>query len=150
MEIIYRKGDLLECEEPWILHGCNCQGVMGSGVALAIKNKYPSAYHTYRAQEETRGLALGDLSYSQQEDGKTIFNGLTQEFYGRKGKFVSYEAVEQVIQGVNYLVEHWGQQGISVAMPKIGSGLGGGNWEIISTIIEVNAISFQPVVYELG
>ena len=39
MKIIYKQGDLLEAEEVVIVHGCNAQGVVGSGVALAIRNK---------------------------------------------------------------------------------------------------------------
>lgn len=39
--IEYRKGNLLDITSGVIVHGCNMRGVMGSGVALAIRNKYP-------------------------------------------------------------------------------------------------------------
>lgn len=150
MEIIYKQGNLLECSEPWIVHGCNAQGVMGSGVAKAIKQKYPSAFRAYRAAEEVRGLTLGDLSWAEQDDGVLVFNAITQEFYGRENKcYVDYNAIREVVLGLNHLANTWGVIGVHVAMPKIGAGLGGGDWNFIATIIEECSYNFQPVVYTL-
>jgi len=150
MDIIYKQGDLLECQEKWIVHGCNAQGVMGSGVAKAIKEKYPSAFRAYRAAEEVRGLTLGDLSWAEQVDGKIVFNAITQEFYGRAGKcYVDYNAIRWMVEGLNHLASEWGVVGVHVAMPKIGAGLGGGDWNYIEIIIEECSHNFQPVVYTL-
>ena len=41
--IRYEKGDVLTTNDDIIIHGCNSAGVMGAGVALAIKRKYPKA-----------------------------------------------------------------------------------------------------------
>lgn len=148
MKIIYKRGDLLQCEEKCILHGCNSQGKMASGVAKAIRAKYPSAYTAYIASKSLGGMNLGVLTFAPQEDGKLIINGITQEFYGRDGRqYVDYEAVREVIKGVNWMAEQYNIP--AVAMPKIGAGLGGGDWDIISRIIEEESINFQPVIYEL-
>ena len=156
MKIKYVKGDLLEAPERCILHGCNAQGVMGSGVAKLIRAKWPSAYLAYKASEQYDGMRLGVITYAHQDDGKLIFNGITQEFYGRVPNhcYVSYWAVKEVMQDMNFLAksldEYFEKQGVpSIAMPMIGAGLGGGNWEIISKIIEEESIIFQPVVYHL-
>lgn len=155
MKIIYKTGDLLDCTEPWILHGCNCQGVMGSGVAKAIRDKYPSAYDVYKVWEDQNGLELGGVIFAEQDDGKTIFNGLTQNFYGRDGKcYVDYNAVREVIEAIDdYAAKHYAAKDVGympiVAMPKIGAGLGGGDWKFISTIIEECSHNFQPVVYTI-
>lgn len=150
MKIIYREGNVLECAEPWILHGVNCQGVMGSGVAKAIRAKYPSAYAVYKVWEDQNGLELGGVTFAEQADGKTIFNGLTQNFYGRDGKcYVDYTAIREVIEAIDdYAAKHV-EYMPSVAMPKIGAGLGGGDWNFISTIIEECSHNFQPVVYTI-
>lgn len=150
MKIIYKTGDLLSCTEPWILHGCNAQGVMGSGVAKLIKDKYPSAYQAYMASIPLNGMELGRVTYAEQMDGKIILNGITQEYYGRISErcYVDYQAITDVIWLVNKHAYHQ-KDIISVAMPKIGAGLGGGDWEIISGIIEAYSTNFQPVVYEL-
>lgn len=153
MEIKYVKCDLLEAPEKYILHGCNAQGVMGSGVAKLIREKWPSAYAAYKASEQHNGMRLGIVTYAEQEDGKVIINGITQQFYGRTpGKvYVDYDAVREVVQAVNWLMfkEHGAFEIPSVAMPKIGAGLGGGDWEMIEEIIQNNSMYFQPVVYEL-
>lgn len=59
--IRYIKGDLLETDAPVIVHGCNCQGVMGSGVAKQIKEKYFTVYEIYRKIYENQGLELGTI-----------------------------------------------------------------------------------------
>jgi O-acetyl-ADP-ribose deacetylase (regulator of RNase III) len=62
----YKKGNLLEVKEGIITHGVNCQGVMGSGVALAIKQKYPSAFYSYKNfVAEDRELEKGCLGMIQ-------------------------------------------------------------------------------------
>lgn len=151
MDIIYRVGDCLEGPEPWVLHGCNAQGVMGSGVALAVKKKYPSAYATYLASAQQGGMRLGVVTFATQENGLCVFNGITQEYYGRDGKrYVDYDAVTEVMAAMDYYAKEQGQDWpIEVAMPKIGAGLGGGDWDTIAEIIEQGSNHFQPVVYTL-
>ena len=64
MNIIYKKGDLLTTDADIIVHGCNCQGVMGSGVAKQIKEKFPNAYTIYKQREEEIGLRLGEPCFA--------------------------------------------------------------------------------------
>lgn len=149
MKIKYVKGDLLEAPEKYILHGVNCQGVMGSGVAKLIRAKWPSAYAVYKNCEHLKGLRLGSITQTY-DNGKVIFNGVTQEFYGRKANhcYVCYDAVREVMRSLNYLRDIADEIPL-IAMPAIGAGLGGGDWNIISEIIEEESTSFQPVVYYL-
>lgn len=130
--ILKKTGDLLSAKGI-IVHGCNAQGVMGSGVALAIRRKFPGAYNVYRHAYETQGLRLGSYTFWV-EDDVTIINGVTQEFYGRDSKqYVDYEAVRQVFNSVAE-IQHI--VGGPVNFPLIGCGLGGGDWTIVSKIIE--------------
>ena len=154
MKIIYKQGDLLSCEERWILHGCNAQGVMGSGVARDIRTHYPSAYEVYLAQHSKGWQKLGTVTFAMQNCQRFVFNGITQEFYGRDGKqYVDYKAVEDVIWCMNKHAQasddYLEGKTLRVAMPKIGAGLGGGDWDVISKIIEEESTNFQPVVYTL-
>lgn len=145
MKIEYRNGDLMKTPERFILHGCNAQGVMGSGVAKLIRAKYPKAYDDYRKHFEKTGLVLGEMIFSEQPDGKTIINAITQDTYGKTGIHVSYDAINTIFHKLNkYLVE-----GETVAMPLIGAGLGGGDWDIIEAAIEEYSKTYQPVVYRL-
>lgn len=150
MKIIYKQGNFLEGPEKFILHGCNAQGVMGSGAAHAVRTKYPDAYQLYRSLYLDYGLKLGELQYSEQTNGVVVFNGITQYNYGRDPNtvYVDYDAVEEVIKELNVFVgEQYSYP--NVAMPKIGAGLGNGDWNIISAIIENNSPHFVPVVYVL-
>lgn len=149
MKIEYKTGDLLECDENIIMHGCNGRGVMGSGVAKLIKEQHPNAYETYRKEYNNKfsatlkPLSLGSIIVAE-SNGKLIINAITQENYGRDEnvQYTSYDAITNVIKNVNMLgVER-------VALPMIGAGLGNGKWSVISAIIEEYA-QFVPVVYQL-
>lgn len=143
MEIEYHRGDLFQCSETIICHGCNARGKMGSGVAKIIREKYPEAYEYYNHIHLKYGLILGEI-YPIESNGKIIVNAITQQNYGYDGKlYTSYTAIENCIKQMS---EKYDRQ--RIAMPMIGSGLGGGDWHIISELIEEHS-TFQPVVYKL-
>lgn len=148
-EIVYKTGDATEGPEALLLHGCNAQGAMGSGIAKAIREKFPEAFLEYRkVYSLNSGLILGEVITVECSEGKIIANGITQEFYGRDEKqYVSYDAINKVMEEVNrYAIEF---NIDTVAMPLIGAGLGGGSWKIISKIIEDTLIDVKPIVYTL-
>ena len=147
------KGDLLSATEGIIVHGCNCQGVMGSGVALAIKNKYPDAYYDYinyvsvETDTSTRGRnLLGEIQYTKVTDKLTIANAFTQQFYGKDGlKYASYSAVEDIM----YRLKDFTSLDTPIHMPKIGCGLGGLDWDEVSQYIQYYLGNHDVTVYEL-
>ena len=140
--MIYQKGDLLSVESGIIAHGCNCQGVMGSGVAKLIKDKYPSAYRIYKYQEQTSGLKLSAVQLVMVDDSLYVANLMTQQFYGRDGKrYVSYDAIDECLDN---LLARSGKMQVNI--PRIGAGLGGGEWEVISEIIHAQEINHQKEV----
>lgn len=135
------NGDLLTAKG-LILHGVNCQGVMGSGVALAIKNKWPEVFYTYKdyiahfLSNSSEGL-LGEVVDRKvdSEDGVVVLNCFTQDRYGRDGKkYASYDAVDTSMQRAVGLAEMWRMNVIN--FPLIGCGLGGLHWPVVREIIE--------------
>ncbi len=147
MKIEYRKGNLFETDILHIVHGCNAQGVMGSGVAKIVKEQYFDAYKFYAEQYDEAGLKLGDVQFVP-ANGKVIVNAITQENFGRTGaKFVDYNAVANCMKTINKVLKLSGET--QVAMPQIGAGLGGGDWSVIASIIESELQDIQPVVYVL-
>lgn len=147
MKIEYRKGNLFDTDILHIVHGCNAQGVMGSGVAKIVKEQYFDAYKFYAEQYDEHGLKLGDVQFVP-ANGKVIVNAITQDNFGRTGeKFVDYEAVANCMKSINKLLKLNGES--HVAMPQIGAGLGGGDWTVIAAIIESEMTDIQPVVYTL-
>ena len=140
-------GDILQIEQGIIVHGCNAQGVMGSGIALQIKQKYPFAYHSYLDHCKniiSPAARLGTIDFAQVSGKLTIANAITQLNYGRDGKrYVDYSAVQATMHQVAQLAD---KLGTSVHYPQIGAGLGGGDWGLISDIID-SAFEFYPDVH---
>lgn len=145
MKIEYVKGDLLKAPVNHIIHGCNSHGVMGSGVAKAIREMYPQAYQDYNDTYNSYGLQLGDIIISVQPNKQVVHNAITQQDYGRDNTrvYVSYWAIAEVFRKIN----SWGIR--EIAMPKIGAGLANGDWNVISAIIENTLIDTKPIVYVL-
>jgi O-acetyl-ADP-ribose deacetylase (regulator of RNase III) len=130
--ITYVDGDVLKSSETKIAHGCNCSGGFGSGFARAVAELYPSVRESYLHRYHTRGWNLGDVQILGLGDGsgREIANCATQLRYGKptEGPYVSYVAIREVARN---LARSWPE---GWAMPRIGAGLAGGNWEIISQI----------------
>lgn len=115
-----------------IVHGCNARGVMGAGIALAIKNRWPHVYAAYRTQYEETGLSLGTVLYVPAEPKVFIANAITQDSTGT-GLQVSYPAIRECFHNIGEVAR---ELSLPVHYPKIGAGLGGGDWEVISKIID--------------
>lgn len=145
--IQYKTGNLLDTPDSFIVHGCNAQGVMGSGVAKAIRDKYPAAYEDYKsaiANHPYGEKLLGKVYACVMSDDKVILNAITQEFYGKDGKkYVSYDAIDEAMGRVAKFTKK------PISMPKIGAGLGGGSWRIIEAIIEARLPEHVVTVWEL-
>jgi len=134
------KGNLLDTDLNYIAHGVNCQNKMGSGVAKVLFTEYPKVKADYhRMIQETQALLingnedyLGTVQPVEVKDGRTIFNLFTQENYGYDGKlYLSYQAVIEVFDILTNKCNNMN----AIAIPKIGCGLAGGDWEIVKKII---------------
>lgn len=134
------KGDLLKHQTDIIVHGVNCRGKMASGIALAIRQLYPTVYTDYmemwsRYYKEPREL-LGRVIYTRINSGLFIASAFTQLNYGYNGKrYVSYDAIDTAFANINKVAS---DMNMVIKFPMIGCGLGGGNWNIVSKIIEEN------------
>ena len=149
--IEYRKGNLLDVTSGIIAHGVNCQGVMGSGVAKAVREKYPHVYEKYtkdvKSWVEGFGSTVGQLGRVQfvAVDSKLVVaNCFTQDFFGTLKRQVDYDAVAVCFHELNKYKDLYGQLNI----PKIGAGLGGGDWNVIESIIK-SEYKDDVIVWEL-
>lgn len=129
-----RFGDILTVERGIIVHGCNAQGVMASGIAKQIKDKWPGCFDTYSKALRIAQHTLGIIIPYQVSSDLIIVNAVTQEYYGKdKKKYVSYWAINEVFIAIANIEC---KMQLGVHYPLIGAGLGGGDWSIISDIIE--------------
>jgi O-acetyl-ADP-ribose deacetylase (regulator of RNase III) len=145
-----RRGNLLDSSAPVIAHGCNCFNVMGAGVALAIRNKYPEVY---KADLETvRGdrNKLGTFTKAQVEAEpiKIIYNLYTQYSMGGDKVHLDYQALETSFEAMIIdLKKNKALRSPIVAIPRIGCGLAGGNWDVVKEIIQNLAVKYTIPVF---
>jgi len=116
-----------------IVHGCNCFKLMGAGIAGQISHRYPNAYTADKIYQPLGGgNKLGKYSYSIETNklGKqfTIVNAYTQY---QPGANISYPALEECFKRIK---EDF--SGKKIAYPRIGAGIAGGDWNVISEIID--------------
>jgi O-acetyl-ADP-ribose deacetylase (regulator of RNase III) len=126
-------------------HVCNCQGVMQSGIALQVKEKYPEVYVAYKEAEklhkevfQIRGLKLGTISSAKilNYDSKFGYNLHAQEFYGYGGKrYLSYEAI---YTGLEFVRDDMSRRSLrTILFPfNMGCDRAGGDWNVVEAMIE--------------
>jgi O-acetyl-ADP-ribose deacetylase (regulator of RNase III) len=128
------QGNIFDCTQDIIVHQTNCLGVMGTGLALQVKQKYPkvfNAYYHYCKTTQAKDL-LGTTLICEADDGKYIANLFGQFNYG-DGLQTDYDSFKTALQEIHDFAK---ENGLSVALPyKIGCGLGGGDWDVILDII---------------
>lgn len=152
----YVKGNLLESNCDYICHQVNCQGVMNSGIAKQIREKWPwvfSSYATYCSRHssirsEMLGTIWGVKIDHDNRNPQWVVNMFSQENYGYNGsRFTSYDAFATCLTSMRDRLP----RDKTIGFPKnIGCGLGGGNWKIISTLIEeILGDTHDVYIYEL-
>lgn len=140
--IKYREIDLLKSECNIICHQVNCQGVIGSGIALQIKNNYPKVYEDYikYCLDKTPDQLLGNVVYSATR-GECIANLFGQKEFGRNGLFTDYSALNRCFRNVKttalQIKDILDINIIHVGAPyKIGCDRGGGDWNIVEKMLK--------------
>ena len=147
-------GSLLDATEDILCHQVNCQGVMGSGVALALKNKYGHLYPSYRSfwriatKNRATSALLGRVYYVACEDNHIIANIFGQDTYGRDDiVYTDYNALET---GLTKVRDFATEKGLTVAMPyKIGWGSANGDWDTVYKIIEKVFSNMDVTLYKI-
>ena len=136
-------GNVLDTENAVIVHCVNCQGVMGSGIAREIRERFPEAYETYRETYQNKILHLGSISYVyfpavENVGHKIIANAAGQDWYGAGNVHVDYDATRICFANINEDMKHFkAEHGITtINFPLFGCGLAGGDWTKVSEIIE--------------
>ena len=112
----------------------NCQNVMGAGVAKALYTKFPEVKNRYHRYFDRLGDSidfLGDVSTCYITDNKMVYNLHTQLNYGNDNKrYVNYAAIVRCFQQLKGNIPNQ-----TLAIPKIGCGLAGGDWKFVEQLI---------------
>lgn len=142
-------GDLLADSESLCLdllvQGNNCFNTMGSGIAVALKEKYPEVYAADLQTKKGDKKKLGTYTSATVDNGKkpmTVINAYTQYNYGYDGKlYFDYSAFEKVLKTLNKEFP-----GARVGFPKIGAERAGGCWLTIAEMIRTHGYRLDPVI----
>lgn len=157
--IHYIKGDITTSDCDFICHQVNCKGKMNSGVAKAIREKWPQVYDNYKSKCDERKEAiynttssfefmpdwsetlLGDIQicalyddYFKADKHQHVVNLFAQYTYGYDNKqYTSYDAFWQCLNNLKQCVS----EDATIAFPyKVGCVRGGASWNIIKTMIK--------------
>jgi len=161
--MIHRFGNLVEeVTSGIIVHQVNAQGVMGSGIAKDIKEKYPRVFDDYAKElgpaysQRNSGIDfMGRIIWTRyphrdigvdQTGVLWIASLVGQQFFGReKKRYTSYDALDVGFAQIGYIAKYYE---MPVHVPYIGCGLGGGDWSIVSAIIEKNLDKIDFTLWE--
>jgi O-acetyl-ADP-ribose deacetylase (regulator of RNase III) len=141
------KGNLLDATETIIAHQVNCQKKMNSGVAKAIREKYPKVFEEYLNTEPKLGT-VGYISV----DRRYVANMYAQDMYGYDGKqYTNYEAFRQCCKDIVKVCKGAsGMEVLTAAMPyKIASDRGGADWDKIMDILLEEFTDVDLTLYKL-
>lgn len=137
--IEYVNKDITTVERGIIVQGVNCLGLMGSGVALAIRNKWPKVYNEYRhfwsifKNPKQELLGFSQTVEVSKFDELHVVNGFTQVTCGNDGKvYATLTAVEEVLQNTFAFADF---KHLPIYLPRIGCGLGGLQWNDVEEIL---------------
>lgn len=136
MSLIFKSGDIFADQSEAIINTVNCVGVMGKGVALEFKRRWPENYAIYKKACESKSLRPGTLLIFDRQTlldthlPRYLVNFPTKDHWRAKSK-ISY-----IEDGLDRLrIEIRDRKIKSVAMPPLGCGNGGLDWQVVKPII---------------
>lgn len=148
--IEFKTGDILSADAEALVNTVNCVGIMGRGIALQFKNAFPANFKAYEAACEREEVQPGKMFVFEtgtMTNPKYIINFPTKRHWRGKSR------IEDIESGLKALVDQIRARGIrSIAIPPLGSGLGGLNWadvrarivEALRGLNDVQVIVFEP------
>ena len=146
MVIDFVKGDIIKADAEALVNSVNCVGIMGRGIALQFRSAFPDNYKAYAAACDRGDVQPGRMFVFETHsltNPKYIINFPTKRHWRGKSR------IEDITTGLDDLVAEIQNRGIrSVAIPPLGSGLGGLDWNLVEPLVTL-ALSRIPEVQVL-
>jgi O-acetyl-ADP-ribose deacetylase (regulator of RNase III) len=141
--IEYKTGDILTEDAEALVNTVNCVGIMGRGIALQFKNAFPENFKSYVAackHDEVQPGRMFVFETGQLTNPRYIINFPTKRHWRGKSR------VEDIDAGLAALVKEIRSRNIrSIAIPPLGTGLGGLDWSEVRPRIEAALREFSDV-----
>jgi O-acetyl-ADP-ribose deacetylase (regulator of RNase III) len=129
-----QQGDILHADAEALVNTVNCVGIMGRGIALQFRKAFPENYKAYKAACSRGELQPGKMfvfDLNRFQHPRFIINFPTKRHWRGKSR------IEDIKAGLKDLVEESRKLKIqSIAIPPLGCGLGGLDWEEVRPLIE--------------
>jgi O-acetyl-ADP-ribose deacetylase (regulator of RNase III)/uncharacterized protein YwgA len=144
--IHYKVGNLLESDAEALVNTVNTVGVMGKGIALQFKNTFPNNFRVYQKICKNKELQVGKLLITEEESlllGKKIIINFPTKTNWRLPSEYSY-----IEDGLIDLIQQIEERKIkSIAIPPLGSGNGGLDWNQVKNILEKHLSNINCDIY---
>lgn len=137
-QLILQTGDLFSTQARALGHGVNVDGMMGAGIAVAFRKRFPDMYGAYAARCMQNLLAPGQTMEWEVPGIGFVYNIASQD---RPGANASLEWLDS---GIREALAHADENNIkTIALPRIGCGIGGLDWDDVQTVLRAAAESYQ-------
>ena len=141
--MIVKIGDIFESKCSTMVNTVNCVGVMGKGIALEFKKRYPEMYLDYMNKCNAGMVKTGRPYLYETSVGSKILNFPTKDHW-RSPSRLSY-----VVEGLEWFVNNYEKYKIdSIAFPPLGCGNGGLTWDVVGPIM-YQKLSSLPIKIEI-
>jgi O-acetyl-ADP-ribose deacetylase (regulator of RNase III) len=136
-------GDLFASSAQTLVNTVNCVGVMGKGVALEFKKRFPDMFDDYVARCGRKQVRLGEPYLYRDLAGTMVVNFPTKDHWRSPSRLADIE------RGLDYFVAHYAEWGIrSIAFPPLGCGNGGLEWAEVGPVI-YSKLNRLPIAIEV-
>jgi O-acetyl-ADP-ribose deacetylase (regulator of RNase III) len=128
--IRYIEGNIFASRAQVLVNSVNCCGVMGAGIALEFRKRFPKMYRAYRRACQKGELDIG-RPFLWKGKERWILNFPTKLHYVQPAR------LEYIERGLQWIVNNYRKEGItSMAMPKLGTELGRLPWSDVKVLLE--------------
>jgi len=128
--ITFVQGNLFDSSAQVLTNTVNTVGVMGKGIALEFKRRYPAMFASYQKRCSDHAVHPG-VPYLWENDASMILNFPTKDHWRGNSK------LEYIESGLKWLATSYQELGIhTIAMPPLGCGNGGLNWREVRPLME--------------
>lgn len=145
---IIKNSNIFNTQCQTLVNTINCVGVMGNGLALEMKNRYPSMFEKYKEYCNRGLINIGSLWLYKNISGKKITKWILN--FPTKKDWKNKSEYEYIEKGMEKFVNTYKEKGItSIAFPMLGCGNGGLNKDIVLEIMTKYLIKCEDIIVEI-
>jgi O-acetyl-ADP-ribose deacetylase (regulator of RNase III) len=145
--LVFKSGNIMNSKCFALVNTVNTVGVMGKGIALQFKNEFPHNFVVFRASCIGQKIKIGKLLVVKHASllmGERLIINFPTKTNWRFG--AEYTYIEQGLISLAQLIE--AKQIVSIAIPALGCGNGGLNWDKVRLLI-IQHLGAQNSVIEI-